>query len=346
MATISYKCDTCKRDTELVENMTGFTIIGKCNITEGCLGRLYKTARNPNNVRESSPTFVEGLSNYVPRRALMTFNQTLPSDIWEVTHDMGVLPATFLYKKDIDGKLSFIDNELYTVSAINKDKIIITLPEKMTGTVQCVARSTVPQIPNILPPLDTLRQVSANGIFTFAVPKYITYTSGDNMGNTFNVCASSKPIRLEIEIARPNEEPFVCFETITDQLHVKSPWNTWNEILVTKRKNYCVKSFEILKMRIFGTADLKVTDIPNGTRIRFLRVDYGDGIVREINSRSMLALLANAPYQYADKVKDYLVDIGELKGSQPDYFVYMDGEIMVDQTMVEKSYPDINRVIK
>ena len=36
MATINYKCDQCKRETELVENSTGFTIIGKCNITEGC----------------------------------------------------------------------------------------------------------------------------------------------------------------------------------------------------------------------------------------------------------------------------------------------------------------------
>ena len=345
MATISYKCDTCKRETEIVENKTGFTVVGKCNITEGCLGRLYKTARNPNNVRESSPTFVEGLANYIPRRALFQYSQTLPKDTWEVTHDMGVLPATFVYIDQPDGTLKPLDIEEYTVSPNGKNKITVTFNSKVTGTIQCVARSTVPMVPNTLPPPETLFQVSTNGFITLAVPKFITYTSGPNIGNSYNVCASSNSIKIDIEISKPNEDSFVCTESIPNVLDNRSPWNAWNEVLIAKRRNYCVRTVEILKMKVFGTANLKASDIPNGTRMRFLSIDYGDGITRPINTRSVMALLSKAPYQYADKIKDQLVDIGEMQGSTPDYFVYIDGEISIDNSLVEKTYPDISRVI-
>lgn len=345
MATISYKCDTCKRETELIENQSGFTIIGKCNITEGCLGHLYRTGRNPNNVRESSPSFVEGLSNFIPRKALYEYPQTLPSDSWEVTHNMGVLPATFVYISDSNGAIKYIKDEEYTVAPEGKNKIVVKFKQKYSGIIQCVARSTVPQIPNTLPSPETTFQVSSKGILTIAVPKYITYTSGPNIGQTLNVCVPNNSVKIDIEISKPNEESFVCSEIVPNVLDNRSPWNAWSEIIVAKRKNYCVRTIDILKMKVFGTAILKASDIPNGTRMRFLSIDYGDGIVRKINTRSVLALLAKSPYQYVDKIQDQIVDIGEMSGSTPDYFVYVDGELRIDNTLVEKTYPDIARHI-
>lgn len=345
MATISYKCDTCKRETELIENQSGFTIVGKCNITEGCLGHLYKIGRNPNNVRESSPKFVEGLANFIPRRALYEYPQTLPSDAWEVTHNMGVLPATFVYVQDNENRLSYMKDEDYTVQAEGKNKIVVKFDQKYRGIIQCVARSTVPQIPNTLPSPETTFQVSSKGLLTIAVPKFITYTSGPNIGQTLNVCTPTNSIKIDIEISKPNEESFVCTETVPNILDNRSPWNAWNEIIVAKRKNYCVRTIDILKMKVFGTAILSAEDIPNGTRMRFLSIDYGDGITRKINSRSVLALLAKSPYQYVDKIQDQIVDIGEMAGSTPDYFVYVDGELQIDNSLVEKTYPDIGRHI-
>lgn len=345
MATISYKCDTCKRETELIENQSGFTIIGKCNITEGCLGHLYRTGRNPNNVRESSPSFVEGLSNFIPRKALYEYPQTLPSDSWEVTHNMGVLPATFVYISDSNGAIKYMKDEEYTVTPEGKNKIVVKFKQKYSGIIQCVARSTVPQIPNLLPSPETTFQVSSKGILTIAVPKYITYTSGPNIGQTLIVCVPNNSVKIDIEISKPNEESFVCTESVPNILDNRSPWNAWNEIIVAKRKNYCVRTIDILKMKVFGTAILKASDIPNGTRMRFLSIDYGDGIRRAINTRSVLALLANSPYQYVDKIQDQIVDIGEMSGSTPDYFVYVDGELRIDNSLVEKTYPDIARHI-
>ena len=135
MATISFKCDTCKRSVELVENPQGFTVVGKCVITNGCTGRLYRTERNPNNVRESAPSYVAGLDNYVPRRAFFEYAQTLASDKWTVKHNMGVLPSTFVYLEQDDGRKVLADNSTYTVKAVDKNTILVTFVTKVRGII-------------------------------------------------------------------------------------------------------------------------------------------------------------------------------------------------------------------
>lgn len=367
MATISFKCDTCKRSVELVENPQGFTVVGKCVITNGCTGRLYRTERNPNNVRESAPRYVEGLDNYVPRRALFDFAQTLASDKWTVNHNMGVLPSTFIYIEQENGQQVLVDNSTYKVTALSKNTILVTFPTKVRGVIQCVAKSTVPLVPSTVAPETAQYQVSANGVITFAVPKYLTQIHGQipqvsapTVSPTvtpsptptstpvtlpLNLCAESATIQIEIEITKPNEDPFVCFEDIDNLTDNRSPWNGWGEVLVGKRRNYCIRTATILKLAVFGNADLESGDIPDGTRIRFLRIDYGTGRKEAIPSRGLLMLLAKSPYAYADKVKDRVVDVGELIGDTPDYFVYRGGELFLDETKVERSYPDISRVI-
>lgn len=366
MATISYKCDTCKRNIELVENSQGFTVFGKCVITNGCRGKLYKTERNPNNVRESAPTFTGGVDNYVPRRAFNEFTQGLMSDKWKVSHGLGTTPATFVYELTGDGQTVPIDNSYYTVQEVDKNNIILIFPRKMRGIVQSVARSTVPLIPSTLPEDEIVLQASSKGIITFAIPKYLTQIVGNipdvsppaiTPTLTPSPTPTSTPVNLplglctvddiqiEIEIIRPNEEPVVCFERIPYQVDNKSPWTGWNEVLIRKRRNYCIRTVNILSLKIFGNANLKATDIPNGTRIRFLRIDYGTGRTVEIPSRGLLMLLSQNPHEYVDKIKDRLIDVGELIGDVPNYFVYNDGELFLDESKVEKTYPDISRVI-
>ncbi|QDJ96518.1 gene transfer agent host specificity protein [Xanthomonas phage Xoo-sp13] len=366
MATISFKCDTCKRTVELVENPQGFTVVGKCVITNGCVGRLYKTGRNPNNVRESAPTYVEGLDNYVPRRTFYEFNQTLASNKWDVTHNMGILPSTFVYIRQDNGTYVPADNSSYTVTPLSKNRITITFPQKVVGILQCIAKSTVPLVPSTLPAAESLFQVSANGVVTFAVPKYITQLRGSvpavsspvvTPTITPSVTPTSTPvslpvnmsttgnIQIEIEITKPNEDPFICFEDFPNVISNESPWAGWSEVLVAKRRNYSVRSANLLRLKVFGSADLEAGDIPNGTRLRFLRIDFGDGRKEAIPSRTLLMLLAKSPYAFVDKVKDRIVDVGELIGDSPDYFIYNNGELFLDSSKVEKSYPDINRVI-
>lgn len=367
MATISYRCDTCKRAIELVENPQGFTVVGKCVITEGCIGRLYRTERNPNNVRESAPSYVEGLDNYVPRRALYEFTQSLALDKWKVVHNMGILPSTAVYILQDTGKYELVDNSTYTVTPVDKNTIMVKFPTRVKGIIQCVAKSTVPLVPPTEVAQSAQFQVSANNTITFAIPKYLTQIRGQipavsapvvsptvtpsptptqtPIGMPLNLCTDASVIQLEIEVTKPNQDPFVCFEDISNFTDSRSPWNGWGEVLVGKRRNYCIRSVNLLQLNVFGDANLKASDIPNGTRVRFLRIDYGTGRKEEIPSRGLLMLLAKSPYAYADKIKDRLVDVGELIGDTPDYFVYRDGELYLDESKVERSYPDISRVV-
>lgn len=366
MATISYKCDTCKRAVELVENSQGFTVFGKCVITSGCTGRLYRTERNPNNVRESSPLFVSGLDNYVPRRAFHEFKQGLLADKWNVAHGLGTTPAIFVFEITDGGETIPLDNSAYTVKEIDKNNISLTFSKRIRGIVHSVARSTVPVVPSVVDIEGETVQASSKGIITFAIPKYLTQVRGTvpeasspatspgvsptptptptpSASMPMSLCTSDK-IKIEIEIIRPNEEPFICFEEIPYKVDNRSPWSGWNEVLVRKRRNYCIRTSEILSWKIFGGAELTKNDIPNGTRIRFLRIEYDDNNrYLEIPSRALLMLLAKEPHEYADKIKDRVIDVGELIGDAPNYFVYEDGEIYLEESKVEKTYPDISR---
>lgn len=368
MATISYRCDTCKRAIELVENPQGFTVVGKCVITNGCTGRLYKTERNPNNVRESAPSYVAGLDNYVPRRAFYEFHQTLSSDKWTVTHNMGILPSTVVYLQSEDGTShTKVDNSSYKVIPVDKNTITVVFSQKARGIIQCIAKSTVPLVPPTIAPESEQFQVSSNSVVTLGVPKYLTQLRGiipqpsvpvvtpsitpsptptqTPVNMPLNLCAESNVIQIEIEITKPNEDPFVCFEDVDNFMDSRSPWNGWSEVLVGKRRNYCIRTIDLLKMKVFGDANLRASDIPDGTRIRFLRIDYGTGRKEAIPSRGLLMFLAKSPYAYADKIKDRLIDIGELVGDSPDYFVYRNGELFIDENKLERSYPDISRVL-
>lgn len=347
MATITCKCDTCKKSIEIVENIHGLTIIGKCTITNGCRGRLYQTDRNQDAGRGVNPISTDTVTDYTPRKAFAQHIQTLSSTKWTVQHDLGVSPAVFVYIKDENNKYVELKKNEYTVEVLNADIIYVLFDSPQTGVVQCLARSSVPYEPDTFALADNNRQVSAKGILTLSVPRYLTeitpLPTPVVVDVPYDLCRSGTKIRIEIEVTLPNEEPTVCFEEIDSSVYVRSPWNGWTSILLEGRRDMCVKTTAILRLRAFGKADLVADDIPNGTRIRFLRIDYGTGVPQKIPSRGLMMLLANKPYEYIDKDKENVIDIGELVGENTDYFTYVDGELFLPESLVEKTYPMIER---
>lgn len=347
MATITCKCDTCKRSIEIVENPHGLTVIGKCTITNGCRGRLRQVERNPNTVRGANPTIQPGLDNYTPRKAYAQHIQALSNVRWTVDHDMGVLPAVYVYFPDENGKYIQQDVNSFRVEALNSNTIYIHFESPQKGIAQCVARSSETVKPDTYEPEEKSRQVSAKGVITIGVPRYLTQISPLPSAITVNVpydlCVQGSKIKLEIEVTRPNEEPSVCFQELDNHIDVRSPWNGWTSIHLEARRDYCLRTAAVLKLRSFGRADLVADDIPNGTRIRFLRIDYGTGVPQKIPSRGLMMFLADSPYEYIDKDKDNVIDVGELVGESPDYFTYIDGELYLPERLIEKTYPIIER---
>lgn len=358
MATISYKCNVCKRDIEILENTKGISVFSKCIITQGCKGKLYKTARNPNNVRESFPSPVSSLDDYTPRGKLFNFSQDILSSIWKINHNLGVSPAVDVYILSENGTYSLLPPDSYTFRFVDKDniEIVFTLPQK--GRVQCVARSSVPKTVNSAIPDKEFFQVTLDGTFNFAIPKFLTkydVTSVVTPTPTLPIDlgeVTPSNIRIEISIKKPNEEEIICFETIPTT-PLSSPWSGWTEILLRKRRNYYVRMKNILDFRTFDDAELDFDDIPNGTQLKFISIDYGTGAKQTIPSRGLFILLTNKPYAAIDKIRDRVIDVGELitlaDQSDPskniiEPFIYKDGEFYIDTTNIETIYPSIERV--
>ena len=97
MAIVVYKCDVCKRDIELEQNIKGLENIQRCTITHGCRGKLYQTKVLPDYVRGRLPDQVAGLDDWRQRTVLYNHEQTIESDSWLVNHNLGTFPSVSVF---------------------------------------------------------------------------------------------------------------------------------------------------------------------------------------------------------------------------------------------------------
>lgn len=346
MATITYKCDTCNRQVELLENKYGFTTYGRCTITSGCSGKFYKLKRNQNNSRESFPTYASNLEDYSPRKYLYIYKQTIPAKTWDVEHNYGLSAVAIVY-----GPSGLpLSPETYSIRYYSNN-IVVKFDSEMSGAVHVIFRSTATQ-KNTSMSLSPDIQLSYSNILTFAVPKFITridsaaYPSPSTQPPLpqpapYEVC--NNIIKIEIELLRPNQEPILCTETLDTYINPESPWADISQILVRNRKHYCIKTIDISKLKIFSNTNQNKIDIPNGTTLKIRRIDYGTGVLVNIPDRGLLILLAEDPYAKINKITDRLVECGELVDSAIDGFVFYDGKLFASDSQVEKVYPSIKK---
>jgi hypothetical protein len=343
MATVTYKCNICDRDIDLLENSNGLTTFSKCVITYGCKGKLLKTKRNPDNIREKFPSEVPGLEDYSQRRVLFNYTQTLPNNVWVIDHDLGTNPATTIYINDAAGKLSKLDPDQYEILFVNKNQIRVTFDNFYNGKAQLVSRSSIKLTPQMVGNDVALFQVTAEGYFTFAVPKYLTkfqYPPSLLPTPSLPYKLDDTPIRIEVSIKKPNEEEELCTEFLSNSL-TEVPWAGWNEVLVRRRRNYYLFSKSILDFRTLGGDTLKFSDIPTGTQLKITRIDYGTGVLQPIPPEGLYIMLATTPFTSNDKVKDKVIDVANMVDNDIDYFSYNSTDFFVDPTNVEKTYPDV-----
>ena len=343
MSTISYKCDTCKRDIELLENIYGMTVFSKCVVTEGCKGKLYLNSRNPDSIRETYPSSKPNLNDYIPRRVFFKHEQTNSSTIWKIFHKMSVLPTVTVYEI-IDNKFSEIDENFYTISNITPDELNISFSEPKKGIVHLVARSTISNVPNTEEEIFEKVQLSTNGVITFAIPEYINY-----LDNTI-LQMNNAEIRVEIKLERPDEEELTCIEELVPNLVPVSPWTTWDKILVRNRRIFLPRTKNVLDFNVFEDSILTLSDIEDGTKITFTKINFDPTSANsntnkyvDIKSKSLLILLSTAPHSTIDKITDKLLDIGELLNETDNFLSFENGELYVNVSNIEKTYPNISK---
>ena len=333
MATISYKCDTCKRNITKFENIDGITIFSKCIITMGCHGRLYKTSKNIDNIRENIPTSINSLIDYSPRKAFYSFSQNIPASVWKIDHNLENSPAITVYTDNFEGKLDILPQDEYIITVINRNTVNLTFKSKIKGIAHLISRNTT-VLKNAVPVIPKEFQVSNNGIIVFAVPILIV-----NQPPIPNIDMTNSNYGLEISIKRSGELENITLETITAELDRRSAWFDSPKILVNKRRNYNVRTKSVLNFLAFGS-NAKKEDIPNGTRFKFNKILFPSSQEKIIESKELLMLLSNPPYSTIDKIRDKFIDIGELIDT--DYnFVYRNGELYITDVVIEKTYPEI-----
>jgi hypothetical protein len=338
MATTTYQCNVCKRVIQKKDNLSGLTIFGKCIITSGCLGQLNRLTRNIDNSREVFPSAVSGIVDYTPRKAFFSYSQTLLSDIWTVNHNLSTFPAINVYVTTNTGSdLVPLDPEQFTISVIDKDTVNLKFNQPYIGTAQCLARSTTLRTMSAAV-ASSLVRVTSDGLITMAIPEVvinpqpIPNTTMDGLGFDF-----------EVLVQEPSQQIVSSVEHVDPAVDGDSPWDDWPKILIRKRKNYVIRTKNVLDFLAFGS-NAKATDIPNGTQIYFNSIAFPSVVMRPINSRELLLMLSNEPFQPIDKVKDKVVDVGEMLGTRLNYFVYMDGDLFVDSSVIETSYPTTLKV--
>lgn len=349
MATIKYKCDICKREIDIVEKPYNLNVFSKCIITNGCRGKLSKLSRNLDNFRSLIPKPMEGVSDYIKRKVFYKHNQNLISTKWKISHNLGTPPAIEIYVLNNNNyiNLNFDD---YKVEYIDKNTAHIIFDVPQSGIAHCISRSSVPDY-NLESRKDIeMFQVTTNGIFVFALPKYITHYTINPPNQPLSplpidTSNPPKPIRIEVSIIQPNMEEVICVETISNDINNNTPWINWREILVRKRRNYNVKTKSIFTFnRTLQLDIITEKDIAPETQIRFLRIDYGTGDLQPIDQDGLLMLIANTPYHSIDKIKNKVIDVNNVSFSDYNYFIYRDGEVYTAVENIENIYPDIQRV--
>jgi hypothetical protein len=349
MATITYNCSVCARSIDLVENQQGLTTFSKCVITYGCKGKLLAVKRNPDNIRGTFPTEVPGLEDYIPRNVLFNYTQTTASATWTINHNLNTVPAVSIYAYNPVNELVELNVNQYTVTTVNQNTLLITFTSPQTGMAQCISRNTITPPVVAAPTPVTLSQVTANGVFTFAVPKYLTrfdYPPSilPQPSLPFDLINNSN-IRIEVTITLPNVAPVTCTEYLSTSL-TNTPWLAWNEILVRKRKNCYVFSKNILDFRTFGGQITSLDQIPDGTQLEITRIDYGTGVLQPIDTEGLYILLANSPYTSNDKILDTIIDVGDMVDNDIPYFSFNNTDFYVDPSNVDPTYPNIAQVVK
>lgn len=354
MATINYRCDTCKRDVQLIENKLGLTTLGNCIITQNCRGSLYATKRNPNNLRESLPVYNKELDDYSPRKLFHYYEQQVPIVEWSVDHGFG--PSCVIVVYDTSGNI--IPPDSYSTSTVG-GITTITHPSEISGYVHVISRIGGAAATTIRQIQSSDVQVSYNNIVTFAIPKYITrINSGSapvlppSVTSTpapsqpalpspapFNACSAN--IRIEVEVSKPNEPTVTCVEQLDAITAHAGPWIGWNEILVRNRKHYCLRAIDVSKLKVFTNTNDQTVNIPDGAQLKITRIDYGTGLLVNIPDRGLLMLLAGEPFNPADKLLDKVIDCGEMVGANVDFFSFSQYQLYVSSDIVEATYPKI-----
>jgi hypothetical protein len=328
MAIVIYRCDTCRREVELIENKHGLETIQRCVITHGCRGKLFQVNRLEDFSRASIPAEVGGLDDWIPRRVLFNHTQTIENTVWIINHNLGTFPSVSVFvdrptTEDPDNREEITPSD---IQIVNTNTILLVFDRPRSGIAQLVARSSDPQLYN---PVTTATT-------TQVVPIQITNSSqlviATKVKPEFNV--PSINIRLNF-LSSSGGSTLLDF-TAGGSASDVTAWGNADRVVI-KGKVYQVRSMLALtEETTFGT-------IANGTNFRFEGFDFDGSLnFNPVASGEIYILLSSSPYASVDKTLDQVIDVTSVTSTlNPFAFYYDTGELFASSAIAQSVFPSV-----
>jgi hypothetical protein len=256
MSVVTYQCTVCKRQRDIVQNQQGLDWIGHCNITLGCRGTLYQIDVHPDFIRGKIPADVQGLKNWVQRKVLFNFTQTIARNSWTITHNLGTLPSVDVFidqptQANPTNQVQILPEEIiYNTD----DTLTLMFPQAYSGIAQLIARASNPDIlnPRPIPPVVNVVptiQLSNAGTLTIA-------TRISSIGTPTNVT-----LTLQYILGTNGNSTDITYTTNVPA--DTSPWFD-TRVVIVKGKTYTVRTFNI------QTLETTTGQIANGSWVQLI----------------------------------------------------------------------------
>ncbi len=316
MTVIVYKCDTCKREKEILENEKGLESIYRCTITKGCHGKLTRHKVLKDFIREQLSDDVVGLDNWVPRNLLYNHTQHLKSKEWVIEHNLQTFPSIQVYVyRPIDGKFQLSEIVPEQILPIDENNIKVIFNREYDGIAQLIARNTkvFDDVEFIEPSVDII-QVSNS--------QELTILTQLSKFDTDNIILTLEYTNVDYTIT--------TLYAVDRQPSIISPWVDYNKVLY-KGKLYDVRSFNI------NIEEMASGLIKNNSTVKITHINGNPIIENDCH-----IVMANPPFETFDKVVDKIIDCFDTI-SKPLDLIY-NTDIYARATIIKTIYPYLRRV--
>jgi hypothetical protein len=272
-----------------------------------------------------------GLGDWSPRRVFYNHNQTIAAKKWMIHHNLGTNPSiqTFIYT--VDGVLTEVVP--VTTTFVDPYNLTVEFQDAVTGTVQCIARSTVTQsqlVPKYVPAL---------------LSNPVLLTGGRVL--TIATLSSEPSIVLHTQFISPvfaTQTQILRFTFASSEASFLSPWKNTHQLFING-KLYTVRTSviadDITSSMIDSASPFYFSQVTTGG----VTISVGGSNNNRIKQGDILVLMSYDPHESTDKNTSQVFDIVDIDINNAIGSSYqIDGELYINSSILRSVYPAIKIV--
>lgn len=335
MAIVLYKCDTCKRSIEKVENRKGLDVLGRCIVTDGCKGKLSREGYRADHIVGTSTPPAENLNDWTQRKKLHTHKQSTLSDKWKIKHDLNTNPLVHchlgqsVYNPDI-----LHEAEPDEITYIDENTVEVSFSQKQVGIVQLVSRTTNTTVKK------EEETVSTDSV-QFTSSSYMMIATLDT------ALGITDPLAEDLPVYTTYLTPAELVPSLTTQYTFESQYSLeplpWPASSATEVKKVLISGkLYTIRFADIDVATLSNSNVDNGSPF-FFSSDAGG---TPFNEGEVYLLLTNPPHEHSsDANTEQLVDISTVTNDNAtNAFFYSRGEMFLYEPTKVTIYPPIRTI--